>query len=73
MTGAEAVFYARWTVAGLTQEELRKRLGLATTAPISGWENNHRKPKPESMDAVCEACGVIGTLSGGKWTIKIRH
>lgn len=40
--------------AGLTQKELGQKLGLSYQS-IAQWENNLRKPKPETLQKIAQA------------------
>ena len=43
--------------AGLTQEELGKRLNISTSA-VGMYEQNRRTPDHNTLNRLCEECGV---------------
>lgn len=42
--------------AGLTQEELAKRIGYIARS-VAGWERDETHPRPKALNAVAEATG----------------
>lgn len=56
MTTGERIKKAR-KEAGITQRDLGKLLGLSFQA-IAQWENDLRKPKPETTKKIADALGV---------------
>lgn len=57
MTTGQRIKEAR-KKAGLTQKELGQRLGV-TYQTLAQWENDHRNPKPETLERIAEALGVL--------------
>lgn len=43
--------------AGLTQEQLKQRLGFKRTTPLSIWERGHKVPGPKVIDKLATAIG----------------
>ena len=72
MTVGENIKNAR-KKAGLTQKELGQKIGLSYQS-IAQWENNLRKPKPETLQKLANALGItIWELSAGSSGIDFLY
>ena len=59
--------------ANLTQKELGQRIGLSYQS-IAQWENNLRKPKPETLQKIANALGVsIWSLSAAGSPLEFSY
>ena len=61
LAGGRLIREAR-QLAGLTQDELARRLGTTQSA-VSNWERGHDTPRVDTLARILEACGFVADVT----------